>query len=216
MNTQTDGKQSRLILISGGIGSGKTTLTRLLEKHLSWDTGYESVEDNPFLSDFYSDMNRWVFHLGAYYLCSRAKQHNLHANTKTLSVLDRSIYEDVHVFVPALYQMGVISDREYKTYFELWELIEDTLHLPDLLIYLEAAPGILLERISLRGRAMESGIDLAYLQLLEDFYSNWVDGFTKCPVLKIDTVNNNYLDNHEQRNLVFKYIKTNLNLEGGN
>jgi len=175
----------KLVLVAGNIGTGKTSLAERLGDRLGWKTAYESVIDNPYLGDFYQDMDAWSFHLQVYFLGHRAQQHLELVSENRSAIADRSIYEDVKIFARALYQQGSLSERDYRSYQRVFSLIADHLPEPDLLIYLIAPPEILLKRIEERGRAIESGISLEYLQLLDSFYDDWMKTFNLCPVLKI-------------------------------
>jgi deoxyadenosine/deoxycytidine kinase len=175
----------KLVLVAGNIGTGKTSLTERLGERLGWRTAYESVIDNPYLGDFYQDMDAWSFHLQIYFLGHRAQQHLDLVRDNRSAIADRSIYEDVKIFARALYQQGSMSERDYRSYQRVFELIAASLPEPDLLIYLVAPPEILLERIAERGREIESGISLEYLSLLDSLYDDWMKTFNLCPVLKI-------------------------------
>jgi len=175
----------KLVLVAGNIGTGKTSLTERLGDRLGWRTAYESVIDNPYLGDFYQDMDAWSFHLQVYFLGHRAQQHLELVKDSRSAIADRSIYEDVKIFARALYQQGSMSERDYRSYQRVFKLIADHLPEPDLLIYLIAPPEILLKRIEERGRKIESGISLEYLSLLDSFYDDWMKTFNLCPVLKI-------------------------------
>jgi len=158
----------KLVLVAGNIGTGKTSLTERLGDRLGWRTAYESVIDNPYLGDFYQDMDAWSFHLQVYFLGHRAQQHMELVSDNRSAIADRSIYEDVKIFARALYQQGSLSERDYRSYQRVFQMIADHLPEPDLLIYLVAPPDILQKRIEERGRKIESGISLEYLTLLDD------------------------------------------------
>lgn len=175
----------KLVLVAGNIGTGKTSLAERLGDRLGWKTAYESVIDNPYLGDFYKDMTAWSFHLQVYFLGHRAQQHLELVSDNRSAIADRSIYEDVKIFARALYQQGSLTERDYRSYQRVFNLIADHLPEPDLLIYLIAPPEILLKRIEERGREIESGISLEYLQLLDSFYDDWMKTFNLCPVLTI-------------------------------
>jgi len=177
----------RFVLVAGNISSGKTSLTERLGVQLGWQTAYESVEDNPYLSDFYGDMGLWSFHLQVFFLRHRAEQHLILASMDKPAIIDRSIYEDAEIFSRALVSMGNMSERDYQTYRKLFDLVVGRLPAPDLLIYLKAPIPVLLERIRNRGREMELGITGDYLGLLEEFYTSWIAKFDLCPVLTIRT-----------------------------
>ena len=175
----------KLVLVAGNIGTGKTSLAERLGDRLGWKTAYESVIDNPYLGDFYQDMDAWSFHLQVYFLGHRAQQHLELVSDNRSAIADRSIYEDVKIFARALYHQGSLSERDYWSYQRVFNLIASHLPEPDLLIYLIAPPEILKKRIEERGRAIESGISLEYLTLLDSFYDDWMKTFNLCPVLKI-------------------------------
>lgn len=175
----------KLVLVAGNIGTGKTSLTERLGERLGWRTAYESVIDNPYLGDFYQDMDAWSFQLQVYFLGHRAQQYLELVRSGISAIADRSIYEDVKIFARALYQQGSLSERDYRSYQRVFQLVADHLPEPDLLIYLVAPPEILLKRIEQRGREIEAGITLEYLSLLDSFYDDWMETFNLCPVLKI-------------------------------
>ena len=175
----------KLVLVAGNIGTGKTSLTERLGDRLRWRTAFESVIDNPYLSDFYQDMGAWSFHLQIYFLGHRAQQYLELVGDSKSAIADRSIYEDAKIFARALYHQGSLSERDLMSYRRVFHQIVNHLPEPDLLIYLVAPPDILLKRIEERGRKMESGITLEYLSLLDSFYDDWMKTFDLCPVLKI-------------------------------
>lgn len=177
----------RFVLVAGNISSGKTSLTERLGEQLGWQTAFESVADNPYLSDFYEVMGKWAFHLQIFFLGHRAQQHLMLANMEEPAIIDRSIYEDAEIFSRALVKMGNMSDRDYKTYRTIFDLVVSKLPAPDLLIYLKAPVPVLMDRIRNRGREMEMGITPEYLSLLEEFYQTWMAKFDLCPVLTIRT-----------------------------
>ena len=177
----------RLIVVAGNIGAGKTSLTERLGDRLGWETAFESVSDNPYLSDFYTDMRSWSFHLQIFFLGHRAEQYLELSQSPQSAILDRSIYEDAYIFARALHHLGNLNERDYLAYRRVFELLVATLPPPNLLIYLKAPVSVLVERIRRRGRAIESGISEEYLTLLESFYGDWMASFDICPVLTIPT-----------------------------
>ncbi|HLE13576.1 MAG TPA: deoxynucleoside kinase [Anaerolineales bacterium] len=177
----------KLIVVAGNIGAGKTSLTERLGERLGWQTGFESVSDNPYLPDFYADMRAWSFHLQIFFLGHRAEQYLEQARSSHSVVLDRSIYEDAHIFARALHHLGNLDERDYLSYQRVFNLLVATLPPPNLLIFLKAPVHVLVERIRLRGRPIESGITSEYLTLLESFYDDWMVAFDLCPVLTIHT-----------------------------
>jgi deoxyadenosine/deoxycytidine kinase len=175
------------VLVAGNIGAGKTSLTERLGEQLGWETAYESVADNPYLSDFYTDMAAWAFHLQIFFLGHRADQHIALANARRSAIIDRSIYEDAEIFARAALDLGTISQRDYETYRRLFRLVVGRLPSPDLLIMLKAPVEVLMDRIKARAREMERGITTEYLSLLESLYEDWLGEFDTCPVLTIRT-----------------------------
>jgi deoxyadenosine/deoxycytidine kinase len=189
----------RMILLAGNIGTGKTSLTERLAARLGWLAAFESVVDNPYLAEFYSDMRAWSFHLQIFFLGHRAAQYLELANSPQSAILDRSIYEDAHIFSRALHHMGNINERDYFSYRRVFDLLVAHLPPPDLLIYLKAPVSELMRRIQRRGRSIEGGITSDYLSLLETFYNEWMQSFDVCPVLTIPTNDLDFV--HEDRHL---------------
>jgi deoxyadenosine/deoxycytidine kinase len=177
----------RFVLVAGNIGSGKTSLTERLGERLGWATAYESVEDNPYLADFYADMRSWAYHLQIFFLGHRAEQHLAIARSPGSAIVDRSIYEDAEIFARASLELGNMTERDYRSYRRVYELVVDSLPVPDLLFYLRAPVHVLLARIRARGREMETGVTAEYLGLLDRLYEEWLEGFDMCPVLTIRT-----------------------------
>ena len=174
-----------LVLVAGNIGAGKTSLTERIGSRLGWWTGFESVADNPYLSDFYADMHAWAFHLQVFFLGHRAEQYIQAVRDPRPAILDRSIYEDFYIFTRALHHMGNMAERDYLSYRRLFDLVVESLRPPDLLIYLKAQPSVLVARIRRRGRNIETGITPEYITLLDSFYDEWLNAFDLCPVLTI-------------------------------
>ena len=177
----------RLVVVAGNIGAGKTSLTERIGSRLGWRTDFESVADNPYLPDFYSDMHAWSFHLQIFFLGHRADQYLEAARDPRPAILDRSIYEDAFIFSRALHHMGNLSERDYIAYRKLFELVVAGLPQPNLLVYLKCPAEVLMQRIRKRARNMEVGISAEYLSLLESFYDEWLLSFDLCPVLTIRT-----------------------------
>lgn len=177
----------RLLLVAGNIGAGKTSLTERLGARLGWRTAFESVADNPYLPDFYRDMRSWSFQLQVFFLGHRAQQYLEMARSPDSVILDRSIFEDAHIFARALHHLGDLDERDYISYRRVFDLIVSNLPPPNLLIYLKAPASVLLERIRMRGRSIEGGITEEYLSLLDSFYTDWIASFDICPILTIHT-----------------------------
>jgi deoxyadenosine/deoxycytidine kinase len=188
-----------LVVVAGNIGVGKTSLAERIGARLGWRTGYESVADNPYLADFYSDMRAWSFHLQIFFLGHRAEQYLTLARDLRSAILDRSIYEDFHIFSRALHHMGDLSERDFLAYRRLFELTVNSLPRPNLLVYLRAPVNVLMDRIRRRARNMETGITSEYLTLLDTFYDEWLGGFDMCPVLTVRTDDLDYV--HQQKHL---------------
>ena len=174
-----------LVLVAGNIGAGKTSLADKLGARLGWHVAHESVEDNPYLADFYRDMRAWSFHLQIFFLGHRAKQLEDLAAMRRSAIIDRSIYEDAYIFARALHELGDMSDRDYQAYRSLYRLVVSKLPKPNLLIYIQASTPTLRAHIQKRGRAIESGISDDYLTRLGRFYEEWLATFDLCPVLTV-------------------------------
>jgi hypothetical protein len=173
------------VAIAGNIGAGKSSLTRLLAERFTWKPYYESVEDNPYLADFYGDMLRWSFHLQIYFLANRFKSHKTIVDSGTSVIQDRSIYEDAEIFARNLYEMGRMTERDYTTYVSLFHVMMTYLKPPDLMIYLRASVDTLERQIGKRGRDFEKGIERAYLERLNGHYEDWIRRYTIGPLLII-------------------------------
>ena len=202
--------KKRLILVAGNIGAGKTSLTERLGARLGWQTAFESVADNPYLSDFYEDMKTWSFHLQVFFLGHRAEQHLNLARDPQSAIADRSIYEDAYIFARALHHLGNISERDYHAYHRVFDLLTKSLPSPDLLIYLKCPVSVLMERISQRGREIESGITPEYLSLLESFYDDWLATFDICPVLTIPSDDLDFVHKPRHLGIVVQHIQDKL------
>lgn len=173
------------IAIAGNIGSGKTTLTRMLAARYGWTPKYESVDFNPYLSDFYDDMSRWSFNLQIYFLNKRFKDVvDISRNSETI-IQDRTIYEDAKIFAPNLHDMGLMSSRDFDTYSDLFDLMMSLVKMPDLLIYLKSSIPNLVSQIQKRGREYEKTIRIDYLTGLNERYDKWIDSY-KGHLLVID------------------------------
>lgn len=173
------------IAIAGNMGVGKSTLTRLLAKELSWTPFYEAVDDNPYLADFYKDMRQWSFHSQIFFLSRRLRYQREIANYPESVVQDRSIYEDAEIFARNLHQRKNMTQRDYQVYRDLYEEFIQFLPRPDLIIYLKASLPTLIERIHRRGRDFEQDVSPLYLQQLNELYTAWIEDFTLCPILTV-------------------------------
>ena len=185
------------VAIAGNIGAGKTTLTKLLAKHYKWKPHFESVEENPYLDDFYAEMERWSFNLQIFFLNSRFRQIlEIRESGKNI-IQDRTIYEDAHIFAPNLHAMGLMTNRDFSNYSSLFELMEKLVAPPDLLIYLRASIQTLVGQIHKRGRDYENSISIDYLSRLNERYEAWISTYTKGKLLIIDVDNLDFVDKPE-------------------
>ncbi len=198
------------VAIAGNIGSGKTTLTRLLAKHYKWQAHYEDVEDNPYLDDFYNQMERWSFNLQIYFLNSRFRQI-LEIREKGKNVIqDRTIYEDAYIFAPNLHAMGLMTNRDFENYRSLFDLMESVTEGPDLLIYLRSSIPNLVNQIHKRGREYENSISIEYLSRLNERYEAWIHGYDKGNLIIFDVDNINFVDDPEHLGQVINKIDAEL------
>jgi deoxyadenosine/deoxycytidine kinase len=198
------------IAVAGNIGSGKTTLTSLLAKHYKWEPHYEDVDDNPYLNDFYQDMQRWSFNLQIYFLNSRFNQIlDIRKSGKDI-IQDRTIYEDAFIFAPNLHSMGLMTTRDFENYFTLFNLISSLIEPPDLLIYLRASIPTLVNQIQIRGRKYENTIRLDYLKRLNERYEAWIDSYNLGKLLIVDADNHNFPDNTDDLSTVIDKINADL------
>jgi len=199
------------VAIAGNIGAGKTTLTKLLAKHYNWDPHFESVEENPYLDDFYGEMERWSFNLQVYFLNSRFRQVlEFHESGKNI-IQDRTIYEDAHIFAPNLHAMGLMTNRDYSNYESLFELMERLVTPPDLLIYLRADIQTLVGQIHKRGRDYENSISIDYLSRLNERYEAWISKYEKGKLLIIDVNNLDFVSNPEDLGSIIDKIDAQIN-----
>jgi deoxyadenosine/deoxycytidine kinase len=198
------------IAISGNIGSGKTTLTTLLSKHYGWGAHYEDVDDNPYLDDFYEDMQRWSFNLQVHFLNNRFRQVIDIREGKKDIIQDRTIYEDAKIFAPNLHAMGLMTTRDFNNYTSLFELMTQFLQPPDLLIYLRASVPTIVGQIQKRGRDYENSIRLDYLKRLNERYEAWISEYTSGKLLIIEVDELNYYDDPEDLGQVINKIDSQI------
>ncbi|MDG1686244.1 MAG: deoxynucleoside kinase [Flavobacteriaceae bacterium] len=194
------------IAIAGNIGAGKTSLTELLAKHYAWEAHFEDVIDNPYLDDFYNHMERWSFNLQIYFLKSRFQQFLNIKNGKKTIVQDRTIYEDAHIFAPNLKSMGLMNQRDFKNYQELFELMESLIKGPDLLIYLRSSIPNLVNKIHKRGREFENSISIDYLSRLNERYEAWTTTYDKGKIIIIDVDDIDFVENKEDLNKIISKV----------
>lgn len=196
------------IAIAGNIGCGKTTLTNMLAKHYGWIPRFEPVEHNPYLSDFYQDMARWSFNLQVYFLNKRFQDIVDIAKSDQYILQDRTIYEDARVFAPNLHRQGLMSDRDFENYNDLFELMMSLVKMPDLMIYIRSSIPNLVAQIQKRGRAYESSMRIDYLQGLNDLYEGWIADY-KGKLLIVDGDRYKFAQNPED----FRYITDRIDAE---
>lgn len=199
------------IAIAGNIGAGKTTLTRLLAKHYKWEAQLEDVVDNPYLDDFYNQMERWSFNLQVYFLNSRFRQILQIRKSGKDIIQDRTIYEDAHIFAPNLHAMGLMTNRDYENYKSLFDLMESLVQGPDVLIYLRSSIPNLVAQIHKRGRDYENSISIDYLSRLNERYEAWIHGYNKGKLLIIDVDKLDFVDKPEDLGHVINTIDAEIN-----
>lgn len=199
------------IAIAGNIGAGKTTLTKLLAKHYKWEPHYEDVVDNPYLDDFYHSMDRWSFNLQIYFLNSRFRQVLAMKSSGKNTIQDRTIYEDAYIFAPNLHAMGLMSNRDFDNYKQLFDLMEGLVGAPDLLIYLRSSIPNLVGQIHKRGREYENSISIDYLNKLNERYEAWIKNYNKGKLLIVDVDPINFVDNPEDLGHIINRIDAEIN-----
>ena len=194
------------IAIVGNIGAGKTTLTKLLAQHLNFEPQFEAVDNNPYLEDFYSDMKRWAFNLQIFFLNSRFR-HIVELQRQNINMIqDRTIYEDAYIFAENLYDMGLMSERDFENYSNIFQSIIHYIKPPDLLIYLKASVPTLVNNIQKRGRDYESAIRLDYLSKLNEKYDKWIDNYSEGKLLILDKDNLDFTNNPEDLGMILNKI----------
>lgn len=198
-------KSSKYVAVAGNIGAGKSSLTGLLAKHFGWEAFYESVDDNPYLSDFYEDMRRWSFNLQIYFLSSRFRHQKEMLNDEVNLIQDRTIYEDVEIFAKNLHEMNLMSDRDFENYEALFNEMSYYLRPPDLLVYLRAQVPTLVKQIQQRGRDYENTIRIDYLERLNKLYEDWIGRYPHEKLI-IDTDDLDFVNNEEDLGKVIDLI----------
>ncbi len=198
------------VAVAGNIGSGKTTLTSQLAKHYGWLAHYEDADDNPYLNDFYDDMQRWSFNLQVFFLNNRFSQISEIKRSKRTVIQDRTIYEDAYIFAPNLHSMGLMTTRDFENYFALFKLMETFIAPPDLLIYLRASVPVLVKNIQKRGREYESAIRIDYLRRLNERYEAWISSYEDehkgARLLVVDVDENNFSEKKEDLGKIVRMI----------
>ena len=199
------------VAIAGNIGAGKTTLTKLLAKHFNWEAQLEDVVDNPYLDDFYNQMERWSFNLQVYFLNSRFRQVTQINESGKDIIQDRTIYEDAYIFAPNLHAMGLMTNRDFENYKSLFDLMETFVPGPDLLIYLRSSIQNLVAQIHKRGRDYENSISIDYLSRLNERYEAWIHNYDKGNLLIIDVDNLDFVANPEDLGSIINKIDAQIN-----
>jgi deoxyadenosine/deoxycytidine kinase len=203
-------KTIKHVAVAGNIGAGKTTLCTQLGKYFNWEVHYEDASTNPYLSDFYDDMQRWSFNLQIYFLNSRYKQIlEIQSGDRTI-IQDRTIYEDANIFAPNLHEMGLMSKRDIDNYLDLFETMSSQVNPPDLLIYLQSSISTLVSHIQSRGRDYEGNISLDYLKRLNEKYENWISNYTEGKLLIINVDNIDFKNNKEDLGGVIELVNSKL------
>lgn len=200
------------IAIAGNIGAGKSTLTRMLASHYGWEPFYEANAENPYLADFYGDMERWSFHSQVFFLGKRLEHHRQLVDHPGSVVQDRTVYEDAEIFACNLYKQGHMSQRDYDAYRRLYLAIASFLPPPDLMIYLEAKVETLQAHINKRGRDFERDIASNYLQQLNELYENWIADWSVCPILRLPVDNLDFQHRPADFDHIIKEIESTIPL----
>ena len=198
------------IAIAGNIGVGKSSLTGMLGERLGWEPFFEAVSDNPYLADFYQDMARWSFHSQVFFLSRRLRHHHQLLQRPNSVVQDRTVYEDAEVFACNLYRQGLMSERDYRSYRELYEVLSALLPPPDLVVYLRASVPTLMARIAQRGRPFERNIAPEYLEQLNELYEEWIGRFNLCPVLTVPSDRLDFVANSHHLDLIVEKVMEKL------
>ncbi len=201
---------NKFIAIAGNIGVGKSTLVEMLCARMGWTPFFEGVMDNPYLADFYRDMRAWAFHSQLFFLARRLRDLRRLRDFPGVAVQDRSVYEDAEIFAKNLYQQGYISERDWQTYWELYQALTELLPPPDLVVYLNASVPTLLHRIALRGREYEKNIAPDYLARLNVLYDEWIADFKLCPVLIVPADRLDFVANGKHLELIAQKIQEKL------
>ncbi len=205
-----ESEKKLFVAVAGNIGCGKSSLTRLLSNRFNWEPYFESVDDNPYLSDFYADMKRWSFHLQVYFLSKRFMNQKQIFESDRSIIQDRTIYEDAEIFARNLHEIGEMDERDYKNYRELFKVMTNYLKAPDLLIYLRASVGTLVRQVSLRGREFERGITREYLEQLNRHYEHWISHYELGPLLIIEADNIDFVKNGEHFHQIVSAVERKL------
>ncbi len=210
MSDNQPGVGKKYVSIAGNIGAGKSSLTRLLSDYFKWEAFYEQVDDNPYLSDFYADMHRWSFNLQVFFLSNRFNHQRAIESLPYSVVQDRTIYEDAEIFARNLHEMGLMAERDYQNYSDLYGIMTSYLQAPDLLVYLRATVPTLVRHIQSRGREFESTIRIEYLEKLHEHYEDWVGRYDLGPKLIIEADDLDFVNDDNDRLSVISQIESRL------
>ena len=203
-------KDTLFVAIAGNIGVGKSSLTHMLADALDWEPFFEAVDENPYLEDFYDDMQTWSFHSQVFFLSRRLQHHRKLLDFPGHVLQDRSIYEDAEIFARNLYQQQKMSKRDYQCYLDLYLGVRSFLPPPDLLVYLQAPVGVLAERIAQRGRDYERTISIAYLTDLNRLYDEWIAGWALCPIYTIQSEGKDFVNHSEDFDDIIERLRAQL------
>lgn len=207
MSVNSEKKSKYFISLAGNIGSGKSTLTKMIAREFGWKAYYESVTGNPYLEDFYKDMKRWSFQLQVYFLSHRFRIHKKILESEYSVIQDRSIYEDVEIFARNLYMMGRMTKRDYLSYRKLFAEMVSFLKPPDLIVYLKANVNTLVRQINIRGREFEKNIEKKYLVRLNRSYGHWVKRWKASKLIIIESDNIDFVNNRKDFEIIISKIK---------
>jgi hypothetical protein len=211
-STQRHPRRKIFLAIAGNIGAGKSSLTRLLSERMRLLPFFESVEDNPYLNDFYGDMKRWSFNLQVYFLSNRFRSHKVITEGPGSVILDRVIYEDAEIFARNLYEIGKMEDRDYRNYTSLYGVMTEYLRPPDLLIYLRANVDTLLHQISLRGREFEKSITREYLEQLNRHYEGWIGRYDRGKLMVVESDSIDFVNNPGDLDKIVRMAESRLGI----
>ena len=204
------GSQKIFVAVAGNIGTGKTTLSQMLANHFQWDAHFESVSDNPYLADFYTDMKRWSFPLQIYFMTHRVKSHQRITEGLSSAIQDRTIYEDANIFARNLYEQKLMEERDYRNYLEVYRVVTDALQPPDLMIYLRKSLPRLQEQIKKRGRDYEQDMPPDYLLNLNRYYDEWISGYQIGKKLVIESDELDFVANRHDFDAICKMVINSL------
>jgi deoxyadenosine/deoxycytidine kinase len=204
------GSQKIFVAVAGNIGTGKTTLSQMLGSHFKWDAHFESVSDNPYLADFYTDMKRWSFPLQVYFMTHRVKAHQQITDGSSSAIQDRTIYEDANIFARNLYEQKLMEERDYQNYLEVYKVVTSALQPPDLMIYLRKSLPRLQEQIKKRGRDYEQDMPADYLSNLNRYYDEWIDGYSIGKKLVIESDQLDFVANGQDFDSICKQVVDSL------